>query len=168
VYALFLLSEENRSKYAAPNSTRVLGYTGESDFLAIDKRGRIVEYEIKTTHWDFTRDFKDRGNKLKRHEILSKLADLPMMQAKMPNYFYFVAPEGVIREDEIPEYAGFIVIKESKDRTGPIPEAKVVRKAPMLHDRIATDRTRAKFLDEMLFKMMAYSRTLYRQRRKHD
>jgi hypothetical protein len=168
VFALYMLCEEDGTKYCAPNSKRILGYTGESDFLAINNRGMVVEYEIKTTHWDFMRDFQDRGDKAKRHRILSGLADHVNIQAKMPNLFYFVAPKGVIPLSEVPEYAGLIEVYESKDRTGPVPAAEVKKRAPRLHDRVATDRLRMKFLDEMVFRCMVYSRTAYRQRRNEN
>lgn len=164
-YSLYLMAAEDKHKYAVSNSTKVLGYTGEDDFLSVNRKGMIVAYEIKTTNWDFKRDFMDRGNKLKRHKILSQLADMPMMQAKMPNYFYFVTPEGVVKLDEIPEYAGLIYVKEKFGRGGSDPEAVIIKKAPQLHDRIVTDRMKANFVLEMVFRLMVYSRKQYKAKR---
>lgn len=165
VYALYRKTVDEGYKYAVPNSTKVLGYTGESDFLAINRKGMIEEFEIKTTNWDFKRDFMDRGNKKRRHEILSELSGLPMMQVKMPNYFYFVAPDNIIPIEEVPAYAGLIIVTEQMERGVPEPYATVVKKAPQLHAHISSDRAKKKFVDEMLFRSMAYSRKLYKLRR---
>ena len=168
VYALYLNSIDSNHRYAMGNSTKVLGYTGESDYLAITKKGHIVEYEIKTDHWDFERDFKDRGNKLRRHEILSELTELGIMQKKMPNQFYFVCPRDVIKLEEVPEYAGLMYVDYSPKLVhGNVqPMTILVKKAPLLHDMICSDRRKTQFVQEMVFRGMTYSRGMFRQRRK--
>lgn len=168
VYALYLLSIESNHRYAMGNSTKVLGYTGESDYLAINRKGHILEYEIKTDHWDFERDFKDRGNKVRRHEILEGLSDLPLMQKKMPNQFYFVCPRDVIKLEEIPEYAGLIYVDYSTKLVHghKQPKAVTIKKAPLLHDMICSERRKLRFVQEMIFRGMTYSRNMFRQRRK--
>ena len=127
-----------------------------------------MEYEIKTDHWDFERDFMDRGNKTRRHEILSELSDMAMMQKKMPNQFYFACPTGVIKLEEVPEYAGLIYVDYSTKKVhGHVqPMTKVVKKAPMLHDMICSERRKNEFIKEMVFRGMTYSRGMFRLRRK--
>jgi hypothetical protein len=47
-------------------------------------------------------------------------------EAKIPNRFYYCAPEGIIPRDQVPHYAGLLEIEW--DNT-----ARVVKKAPLLH-----------------------------------
>jgi hypothetical protein len=168
VYALYLNSIEKKHRGAMGNSTKVLGYTGESDYLALTNKGYIEETEIKTDHWDFERDFKDRGNKMRRHEVLSELGDLPMMQKKMPNQFYFACPRDVIKLEEVPEYAGLIYVDYSTKLVHGHKQLKtiVVKKAPILHTMICSERRKSRFVDEMMFRGMTYSRNMFRARRK--
>lgn len=168
VYALYQHCSDHRYQLAMGNSTKVLGYTGESDFLAVNRKGYIEEFEIKTDHWDFERDFMDRGNKKRRHEILSDLSSLTIMQKRMPNQFYFVCPNRVIKEEEVPEYAGLIYVDYSPKLVHghQQPRVTIIKKAPILHTMIISDRRRKKFTQEMIFRAMTYSRKLWRERRK--
>lgn len=51
---------------------------------------------------------------------------------RMPNYFYYAVPEGMLTADEVPTYAGLIYIREDSGLT-------IVRKAPRLHSTKYTD-----------------------------
>lgn len=51
---------------------------------------------------------------------------------RMPNYFYYAVPDGMLEGDEVPPYAGLIYIHEDSGFT-------VVRKAPRLHSTKYTD-----------------------------
>lgn len=46
---------------------------------------------------------------------------------KKPNFFYYAVPEGMIRPDEVPEYAGLVYVPETSG------SLRIVRKAPQLH-----------------------------------
>lgn len=46
---------------------------------------------------------------------------------KKPNFFYYAVPEGMIRPDEVPEYAGLVYVPET------LGSLRIVRKAPQLH-----------------------------------
>ena len=85
----------------------------------------VHEFEIKISRSDFLADFKKReyhpqnGTKHERmaerkhgwapppdaYEIKHGLLKSPLWT---PNYFWFCAPKGILRADDIPEYAGFI------------------------------------------------------------
>ena len=52
---------------------------------------------------------------------------------RMPNYFYYAVPEGMLEPDEIPPYAGLVYVSEDGKTL-----YKVVD-APRLHDRKLTD-----------------------------
>lgn len=50
----------------------------------------------------------------------------PIESIKCPNQLYFACPEGLIKPEEVPEYAGLIYISHY---------AKVIKKAPYIHKR---------------------------------
>ncbi len=75
------------------------------DFLAVDiapSRGnKVIAYEVKVSRADFRRDIanekKQRGAKLYSNE------------------FFFIAPEGVIPQNEVPDWAGLAEIHVEKN-----------------------------------------------------
>lgn len=63
---------------------------------------------------------------------------------RMPNYFYYAVPEGLLDADEVPPYAGLIYITTYKGSFEDQPDKwlhriKIVRKAPQLHKTKYTD-----------------------------
>lgn len=56
---------------------------------------------------------------------------------KMPNYFYYAVPEGMIEPDEVPPYAGLIYIKREYRYVAQ--SYIIVREAPRLHSTKYTD-----------------------------
>lgn len=68
-------------------------------FHMINPSRLINEYEIKTSRADFKKDF-DKGNGNK-HSMLYK-------GTCRCNRFYYVVPEGLIKVQEVPEYAGLM------------------------------------------------------------
>lgn len=54
---------------------------------------------------------------------------------KKPNYFYYAVPDGLIKPDEVPKYAGLIYVG---NRVG-LRNFVTVKKAPMLHKQKYTD-----------------------------
>lgn len=78
-----------------------------------------VTYEIKANHWDFQRDCVD--------EKYSKAR-------QYSNFFYYAAPVGVIKPEELPEWAGLIEFDLSVIGDELCPGASVVKQAP-LRDR---------------------------------
>lgn len=79
----------------------------EADVWVIRDSGYQYEFEVKVSRADYLADFK---NKPQRHQ---KLAD----GTAVANKFYFAVPEGLIRPDEVPAYAGLYYFKEN-DWTG--------------------------------------------------
>ena len=103
-----LIQQQLRYSFLSPNSVKYFTenlnvYDWESDVLKITKIGYAYEFEIKISRGDFKNDFK---HKKKKHLLLENKEN----KAKMPNYFYYVVPEGLITEDEVPEYAGLIYV----------------------------------------------------------
>ena len=85
----------------------------ECDVIRITKSDLVYEYEIKTSRSYFKADFK----KEYKHNRLSGRIDKDKEYIKWsghpgrPNYFFYVCSENLIKESEIPQYAGLIYIQ---------------------------------------------------------
>ena len=91
----------------------------ESDILAVDHEEKIVEIEVKVSRSDFIADF----NKDEKHRIIAN--------GNGPSRFYYAAPEGVVNPDDVPNYAGLLVVQ---DRIGG--GCYEFKRAPTLHNDI--------------------------------
>ena len=92
----------------------------EADVFQITKNRLIVEYEIKVSRADFLKDIKknkieSRSNLVYKYDFLKGVSKFKTLyfQIKRPHKFYFVAPFGIIKKDEIPKEFGLIEIYES-------------------------------------------------------
>ncbi len=113
----------------------------EADFVAITKSRFIVECEIKISRGDFFKDFKKEAKHLK---MINKVC--------CANYFYFAAPEGLIKIDEVPEYAGLIEISLVNNKS----RAIVIKNAPRIHNEKITDQMLIKLLRSVMYKYFNY------------
>lgn len=146
---------ESTKKYVLEN---LYVFSWESDKLIETRSGLIYEFEIKVSKADFKNDFKKKD----KHVILEgKETHIPTFDKlepiykeryeknylvshfKKPNYFYYAVPEGLITEEEVPDYAGLIYIlpdtdinKEGKFVWGGF---YIAKQAPKLHDIKYTD-----------------------------
>lgn len=101
----------------------------EYDVLSLNKSGNITEYEVKISRSDFLADKKKR--KFKFYE--------GMHFELMPNRFYYVCPEGLIKVDEIPKYAGLIYYNDGI--------LTVIKSAILIHKHTHnTDKIKSKIL----------------------
>jgi len=96
----------------------VFMFNWESDLFAISKSGYSVEIEVKISRSDYLADFKKR-----KHDLFNT----PDPAVEIPNRFYFACPEGMIKPEEVPSYAGLIWC-ESR-----YANYHVAKKAPILH-----------------------------------
>ena len=101
VYALN--SKYGNAHYLVNNVYFFGGGYGETDLLVVQKSGLIFDVEIKVSRSDFFADFK----KVEKHNILSGNTEA----LYLPNKFYYAVPDGLIKPDEVPAYAGLIYIK---------------------------------------------------------
>lgn len=108
-------------------------YPWESDYLAVTQADYVYEIEVKVTHSDFLQDFSKKA----KHKALSDVyavnhrkwdrLEKETVKRECPNYFYYATLEGVIRPEEVPEYAGLLWV---------YPENRWIRKAkeaPRIH-----------------------------------
>ena len=99
----------------------------ECDIISVNSGGNLCEFEIKISASDFKADFK----KVFKHTTLksgpyAKVSKKGEVTHLACSYFTYVCPACLIREDQIPPYAGLIWIHAD----GRI-DHKI--KAPMLH-----------------------------------
>ena len=108
-------------------------FSWESDKLIWTKSGYIYEFEIKISRSDFKNDFK---HKKEKHIVLASTIDRDKGK-RMPNYFYYAVPTGMLEPDEVPPYAGLIYI-DSEYRY--VKQSyHIVKEAPQLHKTKYTD-----------------------------
>lgn len=127
-----------KSLYETSRGLFVTNFTGcgfaECDVMRITDSDIVYEYEIKNSRSDFRADFK----KTYKHDRLSGRKDKDQEYIKWngnpgrPNHFYYVCREGLIKDTEVPEYAGLIYVTDSG--------IKVQKKAPKLHSFKANDK----------------------------
>lgn len=83
----------------------------------------------------FDHYYKDRKAKypgIKPDDCLKEIAGMSERDRRMPNYFYYAVPDGMLQPDEIPPYAGLVYISEDGKIVGTV-------KAPQLHNQKYTD-----------------------------
>ena len=114
----------NAKKYEMENLF-VFGW--ESDYLCITKSDLIYECEIKISRSDFHNDFK---HKRKKHLLLE--SQDAQADNKKPDYFYYVVPEGMITEEEVPEYAGLIYVSKADRPNAVFSTCTIIKNAPRL------------------------------------
>ena len=77
----------------------------EHDVISLSGNGMLYEFEVKISRSDF---LKEKNKKYKWECYQLPLTD------KCPNYFFYVCKEGLIKESEIPEFAGLIYVIDNK------------------------------------------------------
>ena len=114
IQSLICKNETIKGNLPCENVNYLLGGS-EQDVLSILKSGYISEFEVKVSRSDFKADAKKRKWFFFENRI----------ERSIPNYFYYVCPEGLINTDEIQDYAGLIYVNEDS--------IEVIKKAKILH-----------------------------------
>jgi hypothetical protein len=97
----------------------------------------VYECEIKISHADFLNEAAHKADKMRilsgeqmtiSQYYRSEQFDIKNGNELMPkpNYFWYVCPEGVISEDECPEFAGLVYITDAGT-------FRYIKAAPCLH-----------------------------------
>jgi len=77
----------------------------EHDVISLSENGMLYEFEIKVSRSDFLKE--------KRKGLKWEIYSIPI-HAQTPNYFFYVCNNGLIKLDEIPEFAGLIYVVGDK------------------------------------------------------
>lgn len=126
--------------------TNLYVFNWESDYLTITKSGYVYEVEIKISRADFFNDFKHKEEK---HILLESNVLHDLHPNDCPNYFYYAVPEGLITEEEVPEYAGLIYLKSWG--------VKIVKDAPKINQN-KVDIENLKLIDKFYWNMLTWKR----------
>ncbi len=107
-----------------PNSNSLFYH--EADLLSVTKARFVHEFEIKISLSDYRREFKHKPGK---HARLST-AYGKKWNRSIPNYFWFVT---TFELDDVPTYAGHIVVNSRTYRNRTFLSLNYRRQAPRLH-----------------------------------
>jgi hypothetical protein len=129
-----LMQDRWRTGFCLPNYTPARWW--ECDVFEVTKAGYFREYEIKISRSDFkadaskaTRRWSPYDGKNWTREEIKKHEQI--RQPHGPVQFWYVAPEGLLRPEEIPEWAGLITVKAVSWRSTLVENES--RPAPRLH-----------------------------------
>ena len=109
----------------------------EADLLEVTRSNLTYEYEVKVSRCDFHKDGKKEG---KFDNITS---------GKRTNYFYYIVPDGLVKPEEVPEFAGLIYAINGTRRANGYTEPAIyfhVVKSPQKVSSIKADN---KFIDKL-------------------
>lgn len=128
-------------KVALPNINGMYP-SWEADLLAVTAADLVHEFEIKITRSDFLADAK----KERKHWCLS----CPEM-CKVPNYFWYAIHGFSLDENDVPPYAGLIVV----EKTGfTFPYAvNVIKVAPRIHGEKIHNRDKRSMVTWLSYKL---------------
>jgi hypothetical protein len=116
-------------------------FNWESDYFSVANQSYyIYEVEIKLSRADFKKDFTKVG----KHNLLvrnNENAD------KIPNRFYYCCPEGMIKKEELPAYAGLLYFDKNY-------KIRQVRPAPLLHKNNNFDKYLRTLVDKFYFQFI--------------
>jgi hypothetical protein len=132
-----LMFDGYRRHMELPNYTPLRWF--ECDIFEVTAAGYFREYEIKLTRSDFKAD----ARKERRHwwdavgPVLPKHGRLAIGDTEGPSQFWFVTPEGLVTESEIPRWAGWIVVSKNEHTSNPVFDLryKALKRAPRLHNQ---------------------------------
>ena len=158
-----VFNQMGRPRNAMINVQGVFGW--EPDMLII-RRGVVTEYEIKISRQDFWADLKKT-----RHMLLGKhWAQVQMYPARrnrsafaanIPNSFWYVCPEGLIKPEDVPEYAGLLWLVSGSSglsaRTRTTGDQSFIlhrmKDAPKLHDLTMVPARVEKIMSKSIWRM---------------
>ncbi|CAL9979227.1 hypothetical protein VPHD479_0220 [Vibrio phage D479] len=120
-YAICVNSPWIMKRYDAVVPNCYTRWENEADLFCMRKSGLCDEMEIKVTRSDFKNDAKKTVRLLNENytSYRDKWVETPKTEAlttgHMSNYFWYCIPEGLMEFDEIPAWAGIIVVIRRTD-----------------------------------------------------
>jgi len=91
--------------------------------------GKVQAHELET-HQDILNQWKDfyLETRMRDHYApATRIKRLDLTKMNHPNRFYYACPEGLIKPEEVPVYAGLIYVSHY---------ATIVKQAPFIHKRV--------------------------------
>lgn len=103
----------------------------ECDVLSVTKAGFWHEFEIKLTKADFRKDALKSTNYGTRRVPAIRTKYDALRQGKGPSRFTYVVPDGLLKPDDVPDFAGLMVYLTRGART----YVKELKASKQLHSR---------------------------------
>lgn len=159
--SLFRHLDRKRHKWICPNVTLFLAH--QVDLCSATKAGMLHEYEIKLSRSDFRKDAASkpdkfaameaclRGESTIRRASVWNPKNFYELNARGPNFFSYVCPEGMIRVDEVPAYAGVMFFDPEHLRRR-LPIFAIAKKPTKLHGEPMTAETRATISTALMYR----------------
>lgn len=165
IKALFVDCVQGKGHPYFCSNTQALNGHGESDCVSINKNEMVTEFEVKISRSDFKAEFRNKEYKhnllagnpvvikfLYDHEIYKRIGEEKGIRKPDCNYFYFVCPDGLLQEKDVPAYAGLIWVKFAcsfEDRN--LYHVTYIKRAP----RLKKEKARSKLLG-LLYRSVMY------------
>lgn len=141
--ALTLMRERHRRNFVLPNYTPRKWW--ECDVFELTDAGYFREYEVKLTISDFKADAKKQDTLWSHGERVTRNKHQLMGQPIGPRQFWYVAPEGLLTPDQVPEWAGLITIHDARPRHSLYWRyaEQLEKRAPVLHQQVCDPKIKA-------------------------
>lgn len=144
-----------RHSLVVPNYTPAKWW--ECDMFSLTQAGMMVEHEIKLTVADFRADGKKAKGFYDKRDLpeakfeerwevtqRSKHECLALADPNGPSRFFYVVPDGMVKVEEVPAWAGLLTFTPCPH--GGIPRFSVERDAPKLHKQPCAESVRERAL----------------------
>lgn len=109
----------------------------ECDVFSLTHSGYAFEFEVKISRADFFADLK----KIDKHKRYSDCSAGGSKDGFVPNRFFYVCPKGLIKPEEVPEYAGLMYASSFS--------LQYIKDAPLLHKQKTDQKFLYAFADKM-------------------
>jgi hypothetical protein len=127
---------EKKQHVCCPNYTPTKWW--ECDMFSLTKANMATEFEVKLSRADFKADAEKERREF-RVGTVKKHDSLAGGSIHGPSRFYFVAPDGLLKLEDIPEWAGLMTCGPSSWNKSVL-WFKTVKKAGRLHGNASAER----------------------------
>lgn len=117
-----------------------LTYNGHSSYIDFksrysmrsseDKNKRVEDYETHSDMLNQWRRFDLRQEWVEFRAPCTNIHYVEIAKRHLPHRFYYAVPEGLIKKDEVPAYAGLLYVNTEKSML-----PTIVKEAPFIHKR---------------------------------
>jgi hypothetical protein len=111
-------AETMKRNFCCENVKYLFNVGWEYDVASLNGNGYLTDFEVKISRSDFKADAKKK--KIRYY--------IDPLFYRIPNYFYYVVPDGLVKREEIPNFAGLIFVVGDA--------LKTIKRAPFLHKTI--------------------------------
>lgn len=109
----------------------------EADLLEVTRSRITYEYEVKVSRCDFHKDSKKEG---KFYNVTS---------GNRTNYFYYIVPDGLVKPEEVPDFAGLIYAINGTRRANGYTEPIIYFHVAKAAQKVSSIKADSKFIDKL-------------------